>query len=53
MHSAATPWLALLTLEIEHELFELETKLWPELMRQLHASPAKVSMDNIIKVVPI
>lgn len=50
MHSATTPWLALLALEIEHEMFELETKLWPEVVRQLHAAPAKFSMDNVIKV---
>lgn len=50
MYSATTPWLALLTLEIEHEMFELETKLWPEIIRQLHASPVKFSMDSVIKV---
>lgn len=51
MHSAATPWLALLTLEIEHEMFESDAKLWPEIIRQLHTAPSKFSMDNIIKVI--
>lgn len=50
VHSATTPWLALLVLEIEHEMFEIETKLWPEIIRQLHGASAKFSMDNIIKV---
>lgn len=50
VHSATTPWLALLALEIEHDMFELETKLWPEIIRQLHATSSKFSMDNIVKV---
>lgn len=47
--SVATPWLALLTLEIEHEIFEADVKLWPEIIRQLYASSNKGSMDNVIK----
>lgn len=50
VHSATTPWFALLVLEIEHEIFETETKLWPEIVRQLHGASAKFSMDNIVKV---
>lgn len=48
--SASTPWLALLALEIEHEIFEADTKLWPELIRQMNSSSAKTSLDNSIKV---
>lgn len=48
--TATTPWLALLTMEIEHDIFEAEVKLWPEIIRQLHASSNKSSMDNVIKV---
>lgn len=50
IHSANTPWLALLALEIEHEMFEIETKLWPEIIRQLHATSSKFSMDSVVKV---
>lgn len=50
VQTATTPWLALLALEIEHEMFELETKLWPEIIRQLHATSSKFSMDNVVKV---
>lgn len=49
--TANAPWFALLTLEIEHEVFELDTKLWPAIIHQLHTAPAKFSMDNVIKVI--
>lgn len=48
--SNQTPWLALITLEIEHEVFEIETKLWHEIVRQLQASAPKASVDSVIKV---
>lgn len=47
--TASTLWLAVLVLEVEHELYELETKLWPELIRQMHTAPLKFNMDNLIK----
>lgn len=48
--SAAAPWLALLILDIEHEVFEMETKLWPEILRQMQSLPQKSSLDSAIKV---
>lgn len=47
--SCTAPWLALLTLEIDHEVFEIETKLWHEIIRQMQASPSKSSLDSSIK----
>ena len=43
-----TLWLSLLTLEIEHELFE--NKLWPELLRQLTRQVGKNGLDLALKV---
>lgn len=48
--SSIAPWMALVTLEVEHEIFEVDTKLWSQIIRQLHAASAKFSMENIIKV---
>lgn len=45
----SAPWLALLMFEVEHETYELDTKLWPELIRQLRTTSAKFSMDSVIK----
>lgn len=45
-----TLWSSFLFLEIEHELFELQNKFWPELLRQLRLIVGKFSIDNIIKV---
>lgn len=47
--SAAHPWLSLLTLDIEHELYEIDTRLWPELLRQMQKSSLKFNMENLIK----
>lgn len=47
--SPSAPWLALLVLEVEHETYESDTKLWPEIVRQLRATSAKFSMDSVIK----
>lgn len=48
---ASTPWMSLLTLELEHEILELQTSVWPELLRQLRALPStgKCSLDSVIK----
>lgn len=43
-------WLALITLELEHEIVELQTQLWPELLRQMEGAALKCSIDNLIKV---
>lgn len=42
-------WLSLLLLEVEHEVYELGSKLWPELLRQMRVSPLKFNLDNMIK----
>lgn len=42
-------WLSLLILETEHELYELDNKLWPEFQRHMRTSPLKFNMDNMIK----
>lgn len=47
--SPIAPWLALLILEVEHETYELDTKLWPEVVRQLRLTSTKFSMDSVIK----
>lgn len=49
MPSPAAPWLALLVLEIEHETYELDTRLWAEIVRQLRSTSSKFSMDGVIK----
>ncbi len=51
MPTANALWLALLTLEVEHEILEIQTKLWPELLRQLQEVGEKFSMDAVIKVI--
>lgn len=48
--SSTAPWLALLILDIEHEVFEVESKLWYEIIRQLQAMTSKSSLDSAIKV---
>lgn len=48
--SSTAPWLALLTLEIEHEVFEVESKLWFEIIRQMQTMSPKSSLDGAIKV---
>lgn len=48
--SPNTLWLALITLELEHEIVELQTQLWPELLRQMEGAALKCSIDNLIKV---
>lgn len=47
--SSNAPWLALLVLEVEHETYELDTKLWPEVVRHLRTTSIKFSMDSVIR----
>lgn len=49
--NANTAWMSLLTLELEHEILELQTLVWPELLRQLRAVQAtsRFSLDSVIK----
>lgn len=49
--NANTPWITLLALEIEFEILELQKGLWSEFLRQVYASNAKSSMDQILKKV--
>lgn len=48
--TCSAPWLAFLTLEIDHEVFEIETKLWHEIIRQMQTSTPKSSLDSNVKV---
>lgn len=43
-------WLAYMILELEHEIFELNSRFWPELLCELQQINGKFSMDNIVKV---
>lgn len=47
--SAYAVWLSFLTLELEHEIFEIRTRLWPELLRTMNQTSGKVSIENSIK----
>lgn len=47
--NAYAVWLSFLTLELEHEIFEKRTKLWPELLRTMNQTSGKVSIENSIK----
>lgn len=54
MLPAVTPntmWMALLTLELEHEMLERQSGVWSELLRQLRAVPAstRFSLDGVLK----
>lgn len=42
-------WLSNLLLDLEFEIFERNTRLWPTLLRQLYFNNAKTSIDNLIK----
>lgn len=48
--SSLYPWLALLLLELEHEIYEKRTGLWTEFLRQLNDKDRKLSIDNALKV---
>lgn len=50
MPSKNTLWLSYLIFELEHEIMEVQTKFWPELLRQLQSAQPKFSMDNAVKV---
>lgn len=50
--SANSLWMSLITLELEHEILELQTGVWPELLRQLRASSSssgRVTLDSVLK----
>lgn len=43
-------WLAYMILELEHEIFEINSRFWPELLHELQTINGKFSMDNVVKV---
>lgn len=48
--SVNTMWMSLIAIELDHEIVELQPKLWSELLRQIHVAPAKTPLDVLIKV---
>lgn len=42
-------WLALMCFEIEHELYEIESGIWPELVNSLSLANNKNALDDTIK----
>ncbi|ENN72840.1 hypothetical protein YQE_10520, partial [Dendroctonus ponderosae] len=46
---AQYPWLAFIFLEVEHQVKEVKTALWMEVLKELSEQKGKISVDNAIK----
>lgn len=46
-------WLALLGFEIEHEIYEIESSIWPELVNSMALTPHKSALDETLKSIAI
>lgn len=48
--SSCFMWLSHMILDLEHEIFEINSRFWPELLRELQTANGKISLDAVVKV---